>query len=375
MGKVVPSRDQRERCFCGAGASACRPILSPHLGERFQPGSMNTSSDSRISVLSRFLFTFLLAIALAAAAAAQIAPDSAGVTVDTGGAPLLHRSPVQYPESAVAARIEGTVAVSVRVDGNGEVIDASAVSGPEKLRGAVLQSVLNWHFAQAAANSTRQVSVSFQAAAAPKPGRTAASIAPPVKEPQTLTLNVYGLSDAARAELLSRLPVREGDTIATQEQLQKVFDSVHAFDEHLQTSVFSGASGEMKVSITAPGSSPSASAAWFTGPTAPPAGAAFAPPPGTVTVKGEVEAANLLTKVTPVYPPLAKQAQVSGSVTLTAFIGADGTVKNLSVVKGHPLLIAAAIDAVKQWVYKPTLLNGLPVPVITTIEVNFTLSQ
>jgi protein TonB len=58
-----------------------------------------------------------------------------------------------------------------------------------------------------------------------------------------------------------------------------------------------------------------------------------------------------------------------------AFIGADGTVKNLSVVSGHPLLVQAAIDAVKQWVYKPTLLNGAAVPVMTAIEVNFTLSQ
>ena len=308
----------------------------------------------------------LMAIALAAAAMAQIAPDSAGVTVDTGPAPLLHRSPVQYPEPAVAAGVEGTVVVALRVDGNGEVIDASAISGPEELRAAVLKSVLNWHFAQAAANSTRQVSVVFEAAAAKKPGQTGALIAPPVKEPQTVNLGVYGLSDAALAELLSRLPVRNGDTISTQEQLQKVFDAVYAFDKHLQTSVSTGGSGGMRITITAPGSTPKS--AWFTGP-------AIAPPPGTLTVKGEVEAANLVTKVTPVYPPLAKQARIQGIVSLMAFIGADGTVKNLSVVSGHPLLVQAAIDAVKQWVYKPTLLNGAAVPVMTAIEVNFTLSQ
>jgi len=321
-----------------------------------------------------YVFAFLLAIALAVAAA-QTAPDSAGVTVETGGAPLLHRSPVRYPESAVAAHVEGTVVVSVRLDGNGEAVDASSVSGPEELRGAVLQSVLNWHFARAAANSTRQVSVTFQAAAAKKPGQVPSDIAPPVKEPQTVTLSVYGLSDAARAELLSRLPVREGDTITTQDQLQKLMAAIHAFDEHLRTSVSTGASGGMKVSIAAPGSSPSATSAWFTGPTAPATGETFAPPLGTITVKGEVEAANLIAKVTPVYPTLAKQAQISGTVTLTAFIGADGKVQNLSVVSGHPLLVQAALDAVKQWVYKPTLLNGLPTPVITTIVVNFTLAQ
>lgn len=316
--------------------------------------------------LSGYLSPFLMAMILAAAATAQIAPDSAGVTVDTGAALLLHRSPVQYPESAVAAGVEGTVVVAIRIDGNGEVIDASAISGPEELRAAVLKSVLDWHLAQASANSTRQVSVVFEAAAAKKPGQPGALIAPPVKEPQTVNLGVYGLSDAALAELLSHIPVRSGDTISTQEQLQKVFDAVYAFDEHLQASVSTGGSGGMKITITAPGSAPKS--AWFTG-------SAFTPPPGTLTVGAAVEAANLIAKVTPVYPPLAKQARIQGVVSLMAFIGADGTVKNLSVVSGHPLLIQAAMDAVKQWVYKPTLLNGAAVPVMTSIEVNFTLAQ
>jgi protein TonB len=60
---------------------------------------------------------------------------------------------------------------------------------------------------------------------------------------------------------------------------------------------------------------------------------------------------------------------------LNAIIGKDGTIQNLQVASGHPLLVPAALDAVKQWVYKPTLLNGEPVEVITQIDVNFTLSQ
>jgi len=62
-------------------------------------------------------------------------------------------------------------------------------------------------------------------------------------------------------------------------------------------------------------------------------------------------------------------------VQLTATIGKDGTVRNLEVIQGHPLLIPAALDAVRQWVYQPTLLNGQPVEVQTDIDVNFTLSQ
>ena len=77
----------------------------------------------------------------------------------------------------------------------------------------------------------------------------------------------------------------------------------------------------------------------------------------------------------PLYPPLAKQARIQGVVRFTAIIGKDGNIQNLQLVSGHPLLVEAAKQAVSQWQYKPTLLNGDPVEVVTTIEVNFTLSQ
>lgn len=94
-----------------------------------------------------------------------------------------------------------------------------------------------------------------------------------------------------------------------------------------------------------------------------------------IRVGGQVQAANLIKKVTPVYPPLAKQARVSGVVRFTAVIGKDGAIQNLQLVSGHPLLVPNATEAVKQWMYRPTLLNGEPVEVITQIDVNFTLSQ
>jgi protein TonB len=72
---------------------------------------------------------------------------------------------------------------------------------------------------------------------------------------------------------------------------------------------------------------------------------------------------------------LAKQARIQGSVKLQATISKDGSVENLQVVSGHPLLVPAAIQAVRQWKYKPTVLNGEPVEVITEIDVNFTLSS
>jgi protein TonB len=96
---------------------------------------------------------------------------------------------------------------------------------------------------------------------------------------------------------------------------------------------------------------------------------------GPQRIGGNVMAANLIRKVEPVYPPLAKSARVQGTVEFTAVISKDGNIENLQLVRGHPLLVNAAKEAVLQWKYKPTLLNGQPVQVITDIIVNFTLSQ
>ena len=93
-----------------------------------------------------------------------------------------------------------------------------------------------------------------------------------------------------------------------------------------------------------------------------------------IRVGGNVPAANLIRKVQPVYPPLAKQARIQGTVRFTAIIGKDGTIQNLQLFTGHPLLVQAA-GCRPQWVYRPTLLNGEPVEVVTQIDVNFTLSQ
>ena len=98
------------------------------------------------------------------------------------------------------------------------------------------------------------------------------------------------------------------------------------------------------------------------------------PPPKRIRVGGSVQRANLIRQVRPVYPPLARQARIQGTVKLTAIIAKDGSIQKLEVMGGHPLLIPAALSAVKQWRYKPTLLNGQPVEVVTQVDVNFTLS-
>jgi periplasmic protein TonB len=96
--------------------------------------------------------------------------------------------------------------------------------------------------------------------------------------------------------------------------------------------------------------------------------------PQRVRVSSGVSTGLLIRKVQPNYPQLAKQARIQGSVVLQAEISKDGTIQNLQLISGHPMLAPAAIEAVKQWRYKPYLLNGEPVAVETQVVVNFSLS-
>ncbi len=122
------------------------------------------------------------------------------------------------------------------------------------------------------------------------------------------------------------------------------------------------------------------------GPATPPAVGVSVPPvvilppptkdtavPQHVQVESTVQAANLIKKVIPIYPQIARSARIQGTVRFTAQIGKDGRILNLKFMSGPPVLVDSASTAVKQWVYRPTLLDGKPVEVITQIDVNFTL--
>jgi periplasmic protein TonB len=96
--------------------------------------------------------------------------------------------------------------------------------------------------------------------------------------------------------------------------------------------------------------------------------------PQRVRVSQGVTQGLLIRKIQPNYPPLARQARIQGSVLLQAVISKEGAIENLRLISGHPMLAPAALEAVKQWRYKPYILNGEPVEVETQITVNFTLS-
>jgi len=102
----------------------------------------------------------------------------------------------------------------------------------------------------------------------------------------------------------------------------------------------------------------------------------FVPPtPQRVRISQGVTKGLLIQKIEPPYPPLARAARVQGEVVLSALIDSNGQITNLQLISGHPMLVPAAISAVKQWRYKPYLLNGQPVEVETTITVIFSLSS
>jgi TonB family protein len=340
------------------------------------------SSTRFISSLAAVLGVLLLPLM----AAAQTMADAPGVTVTMNGSTVLHRTPVSYPAAAQKQGVQGTLAVEVKVDSTGNVSDARVLSGPDELRKAVLESVLQWHFTRDAAGTTRQILIAFELPKQDAAERYVSglrgdyALSPPLvggivtrqgqaggsggSQPlqgHIKSIKVEGLPEQASAELLASLPVHEGDEIDTETML-RANQAMKAFDEHL-TMQLSGMertpSGAMEVGLVL---------------SVPGARSAAPGVPARIKVSGNVQSAMIVNKVPPVYPPLAKAAGVSGVVRLSAVLGKDGAVQELHVLEGPPVLIPAAVDAVKQWVYRPTLLNGQPVEVETTIDINFTLA-
>jgi len=298
------------------------------------------------------LFSFLTATCIALAAP-QAAIDAPGVTVALNGSEVLHRTGIGYPPAALRNGIQGTVAVEVRIDSNGEVSDAQVLSGPEELRKGVLTSVLNWHFTPDFAGTSRMIQVDFTA---PKTAETLPVAVPAAGSVQTGTIRsieVQDLSAEGRAQLLAALPIHEGDQW-NPDSAERARQALKAFDEHLsirQQTVFQSPDGGAQVDLV------------------------ISNLPKRIRVGGNLQSAMIVRKVVPLYPPEAKAAGIQGIVSLAAIIGKDGTMQELKVLDGPPQLIQAAMDAVKQWVYQPTLLNGNPVQVETTIDVNFTLAK
>lgn len=288
--------------------------------------------------------------------------------VTGGGDHLLHRAPVRYPPEAREKRIEGAVVLEITVDQTGKVSDARVLSGPEPLRKAALQSVLEWHYdPQSQAPATMQVVVEFrlpkELAPPPPPRKPAES--PVTRSRGEILARIEfapGVSERVREDLVRRLAVREGDEL-TNVAMEQIRKAAYDTDEHL-------AVGFRAV----PGANPKEVVLRFSYPPEAQASAASIETGAErIRVGGNVQASKLVTHVRPGYPPLAKAARIQGTVRMNVLISKDGAVQDVELVSGHPLLTPAAIEAVRQWVYEPTLLNGQSVGVVTVVDVNFTL--
>jgi TonB family protein len=373
-----------------------------HLRQRVESivSGVTMTKRNLLFPLAAALATLPVVIGIAAwqfplRAASQEAVDDPGIEVQLGAAKVLHRTGVSFPEEARAKHLSGTVVANVSVDDKGEVTGAQAVSGPDELRKPVVQSILNWHFSLDSSNAPHsfEVAVRFDGGQAPQSARTADANLVPASAPdvpRTIASINLGMLPAGLQDKVTQSGMLHVGDVLTRDSFQSLETSLRNIDDHLRVTgsldgdkihvlVHLATAGQWRYLAGAP-KPKGAVAGGITGgiaSTAPPVNlpAANGEPPKSIRVGGNVQAANLIEQVRPTYPPEAKQARIQGTVRFTVVIGPDGLVKNIELVSGHPLLAAAAMGAVKDWVYKPTLLNGVPVEVITTVDVNFTLSQ
>jgi TonB family protein len=278
---------------------------------------------------------------------------------------LLHSVAPRYPKAALEKRIEGPVVLEVQIDAEGHVADAHVLNGPEELRSAALEAVLQWHYSPRAMTlpATNQVTIQFRLPEDASSAKAAKSdgLLPKGKRVALQSVQVEGLSSTARDELLQSLPAHQGDTVDA-DALRSLQETVRAFDNHL------------RVSLSTPENN-SATLRIFLPPADAPEERAQALTSNKIRVGAEVQRTKLLHKTSPIYPLEAKAQHIEGAVSLKATIGKDGKVENLQVLDGNPLLAAAALEAVKNWEYSTTLLNGDPVEVVTEITINFTLAK
>jgi TonB family protein len=268
-------------------------------------------------------------------------PDNISVQ----GAEFVFGVPPAYPISARRSGVEGPVTVEVTLAPNGEVSDARVISGPQELRRAAMDAVLNFQFKPGP--TVAQVTLLFRVPAVEAdPNRTTAT-----------AIEVSKNVPPAIAETLrARLAIFEGQPFAPQ-LIGDIMTIVQRVSRNITVRMEqrTGPGGQKTFLILGP---PEMNGA---------------PMPGLIRVGGMVQAANLIEKVDPVYPPLARQARIHGTVRYNVTIDREGAVSVMEVVSGHPLLITSAQVALRQYRYKVTKLNGQPVEVSTQVDVNFTL--
>ena len=370
--QIMNSREQYLEALLAMAAAKADLDLAPassflrkgHLRKRVA-SLLKEVSMSR-SRLIYSLAAFIPAVALVGSLSVRAFPlqagdvaDAPGVLIENSGPALLHRAAVQYPKAALERNIQGRVTAELTLTDDGTVSDARILSGPDELRSAVLESVLQWHYSKdAQLPHTVQVTVAFQNSATASERRDGFSPGIPQAPLNVVKRIVFRVPDSLRPKIESRLSLREGDEL-TQANISDLMAAVRETDRHLGVTLQPAPDNSGSMIIIALNET----------------GANQGQAPRRIRVGGNVQAANLVTKITPKYPPAAKEARIQGTVRMTVTIGKDGHVLDVQLVGGHPELAPVAEEAVWQWVYRPTLLNGEPIEVMTQVDVNFTLSK
>jgi TonB family protein len=280
---------------------------------------------------------------------------------------------------ALIGGIEGPVTLELTLDEAGNVVDARAISGPIELRQEAVRWALDWRYDPTVQKARSLVAtVSFRL-----PERD-----PQLSFPVLALASVLETTDLPPASLVLR-SVQTADLDPPNPALQAKLESyigrsfgpdgvlAEAIQSDLVAAVDATTSYKALHALIVPRADGAVLLVrrpmpmeYTTNPDNSKNGA-----PKRITVGGAVQSSRALEKVQPNYPALARQAKVQGTVNLTVILTEEGTVRTVEVIAGHPLLIPAAVEAVKQWRYRPTLLNGSPVEVQTTVDINFSLSE
>jgi TonB family protein len=284
--------------------------------------------------------------------------DAPGIEVRTGNASVLHRPGVAYPSEAAAKNLSGEVVMAVTLAASGEVSDARVVSGPEELRKAALQSVLEWHFATDSGRGPFPVAIRYSIPSGTADARRL--MPPPGGKSYPLAKIDLSMLPERLQQRISGMNLAQPEQMLSPQDLQQMQESLATVDSHLRVV---GSLAEDKLVLT------------IMLPNARPANATISPVPGQIRVGGNVQSTKLISKVRPIYPPEAKAIRLQGTVRFNVTIDKEGHVSKVDLVSGHPILVESAMAAVRQWVYQTTLLNGNPVEVMTTVDVNYTLSE
>lgn len=251
------------------------------------------------------------------------------------GPKILHQVRAEYPPIAKVKGIEGPVSLEVNIDARGMVSDARVLSGPEELRRAAMQAVLQWQFEASGYQTRAEVEMNFSLVKDPGERRVLGVLR---------GVEFDKIPADAQARILPRLPVKEGETLYA-DAVKEIQRAVAEVSPSYGVTV----SEDQVLRISGM--------------------------PTMIRIGGNVQSAKLVKKGKVVYPPEAKEARIQGTVRFNVTIAPDGKVSKAELVAGHPLLAQAALEGVQQWEYQPTLLNGNPVAVMTMVDVNFTLAN